>query len=474
LTHKEEIRLVVQAKHIASVDTRTKVALFRHSLVAQLAERKLEHGELTRELRRLAARKHKIPGSLRTSISVASLRRWLRIWKASASLEALKPSLRADYGHSRKIPEEWLKKAIALRQEVPERTATVMVEILSTQEGCPDINAHTLDKVLRRLGMTRQQMRGKAKQIKRWSARCVNDLWQGDATDGIWLPHPTRAEKMIQTTLFVWIDDFSRFLVHAEFFYDERLPRMERTLKLALLKRGIPRRIYTDNGSVYVAGQFQATMAELGIKRIRSRVGQPRGRGKVERVIKTIQRQFYPEAVKAKIKTLTDLNEALWAWIECIYHKRKHRGIDARPVDVWQQGNEHVRSVDAVKLTRAFLWRYERKVSSNGFLSLFSNQYSVDPSWSGHRIELRLDPFDLSNIHVYLDQRPVAKASIVKLKRGAVIEVTPLAPPPAVGPSGISFLDAIRRRHLRQLAAETGEVSFLKALQPQGKEAQHD
>lgn len=445
--------------------TRLEIALFRHSLVADLASTHLEHGDMGRELSKIARRRFRsIPGSKRTRVSIGSLRRWLNSYRRGG-LEALKPGLRSDYGRSRAIPAEWVRKAVALRHDVPSRTARVLVEILSREEGYPGINIHTLDKVLRRLGKTRRQIRKPKERVRRWSAKYVNELWQGDATDGVWLPDPHNPEKKLLTTLFAWIDDVSRLVPHGEFFFDEKLPRMERTLKLAILARGLPSRSYTDNGNVYVAAQYKAALAELGIKPIHSRVRKPRGRGKIERFFQVVQNDFYPEVYKAGIQTLSELNEAFWAWKECIYHERVHSEIGQTPLQAYRAGLADVRSADPVTVARAFLWRFKRKVFANGFLSLHSNSYSVDPSWCGRTIELRCDPFDLSRIDVYQDGRPVARAQVRKLGRSHCLDLEPLVLPPPVEPSGVNFLDALRREYRRKLLAETGEISFRSVLQ---------
>lgn len=185
-----------------------------------------------------------------------------------------------------------------------------------------------------------------------------------------------------------------------------------------------------------------------------------------------MQQDFYPEVYAAGIETLGDLNDALWAWIECVYHERKHSETRQTPLEVYRAQIKKVLPADPTAVARAFLWRFPRKVTRNGFISLFKNVYSVDPAWSGQTIELRCDPFDLSHIDVYRDARPVARAQVRKLSRGHCIDIEPLVPLPAAEPSGISFLDSLRRKHHCQLINETGGVSFREALAaaPENKE----
>jgi transposase InsO family protein len=439
----------------------------------------LEHGELKAELSRLAAHRHDVPGRGKVKFSVATLRRWLTKLR-KGGLEDLKPRQRDDYGKSRAIPEEWVKKAMSLRAEVPSRSARVLVEILERLPGYPGINVHTLDNILRRNDMPRRlRVKPLGKRKKRWSAKHVNHIWQGDATPGIWLPDPRDPSgKRLQTSLYLWIDDVSRLVPFAQFFFDEKLPRMERTLKLALLRRGVPKVCYTDNGHVYRATQFIAALAELGIHPVKSRVYYPQGRGKIERLFGVIQTDLYPELYKAieagSIRFLSELNEALWAWLDRVYHQRVHSETKMTPLQAYHEGLAHVRSADPVKVARAFLWRYTRVVSKNGFISLLGNTYSVDPSWAGRKLELRLDPFDLSDITIYRDARPVAKAKVREMKNSTIagLDIELLKLPTPVEPSGVSFLDVLRREYRQQQAAEMGEISFVDALHPTQSQTQ--
>lgn len=452
-------------------ELRTEIALFRHSLVAPLVSAELERGELTRELRRIARRRHDIPGSKRRRVGLSTLRRWLAAFRRGG-LEALKPGLRSDYGTSRAIPEEWVLRAMALRRDVPSRSTRVLVEMLERLEDYPGLNAHTLDQLLRRRGMPRQPVAARPqRRKKRWTADHVNAVWQGDSTPGIWLPDPRDREgkKKVQTVLILWEDDYSRLVPYAQFFFDEKLPRMERTLKMALLRRGLPKAAYTDRGHVYRALQYRATLAELDIRRIHSRAHYPEGRGKVERIFGVIQADYFPEVYRAFEEgcpqTLAALNESLWAWLERIYHRRVHSETKRTPLDLYQEGLAHVRPADPVKVARAFLWRYRRTVTRNGFLSLLGNTYSVDPAWAGRQLELRLDPFDLSRVDVYQECRPVARAQVRELPRSSVmaLDLEALQPPPTLPPSGVSFLDMLRQEFRRQQDAEMGAVSFRDA-----------
>jgi putative transposase len=266
------------------------------------------------------------------------------------------------------------------------------------------VNAHTLTTHLRKLGKTRRLLAHEPKTFRRFEREHVNSLWQGDALHGPWLPDVERPDRKKRAHLFALIDDYSRFVPYAEFFFDEQLPRLERVLKVAILRRGLPKAIYVDNGQVFHAVQFGAACASLNIKKLHSQPYQPEGRGKIERFFGTVREQFLPEVEAANIPTLDDLNASLWAWLDQVYHARVHTETGQSPFERFTAGPgfEQIQMPDPETLRQAFLWRAKRRVTKTSTIQIQGNTYFVDPAlaWPGALIELRFDPFDLSKLDV--------------------------------------------------------------------------
>ena len=199
-----------------------------------------------------------------------------------------------------------LDRAIELREEQPARTTPTLVDLLkhdpAVQLAHP-LNVHTLTTHLRRRGKTRRLLAQSATAFRRFERDHVNDLWQGDALVGPWLPDPAQPGRKRRAHLFCFIDDHSRLVPYAEFFFEEALPRMERVLKIGILRRGLPKAIYVDNGQVYSATQFGVACATLGIHRIHTAPYSPEGRGKQERFFETLRLQFLPEVEASDITT---------------------------------------------------------------------------------------------------------------------------------------------------------------------------
>jgi putative transposase len=450
-------------------ERRTQIALFRYSLIVALLHRPLERGEITAHLHAVAAQPQQIPFSTRTQVDAETVWRYLARYR-KGGFEALKPQPRADAGHSRRIPEEIIQQVIALREEVPTRSAATLIAILRRGPTFPPdltIAARTLRAILQRRGKSRDQLVAAAKAFRRFERECANALWQGDMLVGPYLPDAERPGKFRRTALFCFIDDHSRLIPYGEFFFEESLPRLERVLKVAILRRGIPERLYVDNGKVYVSTQLAAACATLGIRPIHSAPYAPNTKGKIERFFGTVRSQFLPEVDNARVATLDDLNASFHAWVEVVYHHAVHSETGASPLERFQQSLAQitVRQADPLLLRQAFLWREKRTVTRTATLSLQGNRYGVDPLLAGQQVELRFDPFELAEVEVWQGNHFVAQAQVHKLERARHLALDRIPSPSQETKSDhLDFLAALRAEHQAQLAQELGAISFAQAF----------
>ena len=251
---------------------------------------------------------------------------------------------------------------------------------------------------------------------------------------------------------------------------EETLPRMERVLKVALLRRGVPQAVYVDNGAVYSSLQFKAACATLGIQRIKATPYAPEGKGKQERFWLSLQIQFLPEVEASPLTTLTELNESLWAWLECVYHQRVHSETQQTPLARYTAGLDQVRHADPEIVRRAFLWREKRKVRKDATLSLQGNRYQVEPQFAGRTRELRFDPFDLSQIELWQDGAELGLATVVIQNRQRHLAVEHLAtepPDPPKPKSSLDYLAALRAEYRAQQQRQLGPLQFSQLLLPE-------
>ncbi len=103
-----------------------RIAVFRHALIARLLPKELTLKQRQREIRRIVATEHQIPGSTRTRVAESTLRDWLRDYRAGG-FEALKPKQRIDAGHPRALAPELVERLLQLKESDPDRSIRLVI-----------------------------------------------------------------------------------------------------------------------------------------------------------------------------------------------------------------------------------------------------------------------------------------------------------------------------------------------------------
>jgi len=233
--------------------------------------------------------------------------------------------------------------------------------------------------------------------------------------------------------------------------------------------RGIPRVVYLDNGSAMISKQLLRALAVLGIQLTHSKPRQPAGRGKIERVFRTVREQFLIELAApgalAKIRDLTQLNELFTAWVETVYHRRIHSETGQTPLARFTTTDPPVLPTPAA-LHEAFLWSERRLVAKTATVSLHGNTYEVDAALVGRRVELVFDPFDLTDLQVRYQGRDMGIAIGHQIGRHVHPGAKPEASPDPAPPTGIDYLGLVRDRHTAALGV--APVNYSTLAQPAG------
>lgn len=412
-----------------------------YSLVREAADLRLSTKQRGRLVRALAEREHAGPFGEPVRVSRETIDRWIRDWRRGG-FDALMPNPRRV---SPRTPADVLDLAVALKKEVPARTAAQVAAILRTHSGwAPD--ERTLQRHFARLELTIRPDGTPPRAFGRFEADAPNVRWTGDALHG-----PTvNGRKAI---LFAFIDDHSRLLPGFRWARREDTVRSEAALRIGLAARGIPASIYVDNGSAFVDKQLQRACASPGIRLVHSRPGQPAGRGKIERFFRTVREQFLVEiGTGRELDDMIQLNTLFTAWVETVYHRRVHSETEQTPLDRWSVGDPPILPTPA-QLREAFLWSEWRTVTKTATVNLHGNHYEVDAALVGRKVELVFDPFDLTHIEVRWQHRAMGVAVPHKIGRHVHHKARPddtTPPPPA--PTGIDYLHLIEAQHSTELA----------------------
>ncbi len=201
--------------------------------------------------------------------------------------------------------------------------------------------------------------------------------------------------------LLAFVDDHSRIVPHAEFYLSEGLNSYLDALKHALLKRGLPRKLYLDNGPAFRSKHLEDITASLGIALIHSSPYKPQGRGKIERFFRTVRSQFLSGF---KGKTLHDLNEALDLWLNDIYHQRKHSSTSQSPFERFAAQMHCLRAAPK-DLRDHFRKRTRRKVAKDRTITLNGKLYEVPIPLIGKQVLVLYHEKDPRRVEVFCEQK---------------------------------------------------------------------
>jgi putative transposase len=370
-------------------DRKKQIATFRfgviHDLVGHVA---LEPGEQERLIRDKCDRKWVIPFSDKTRITRSTILRWVKLYKDSGGkLEALANHDRSDTGRSRAIDEETGLALIGLRGELPKATVARLIREMNKRRlVSPGITltVTTVHRFLKANGL----MKGAAPALedrRKFEAELPNDLWQSDCMHGPSVEHEGKKRK---TYLLAFIDDHSRLVPHAEFYLTESLPSYLKALEEALLTRGLPRKIYTDNGSAFRSHHLEHVTASLGIALIHAQPYKPQGKGKIERFFRTVRGDFLSCFTGA---TLADLNQALFFWLSDIYHQRVHSSTGQTPFARFTSRMECLREAPH-NLRDYFRKAARRKVAKDRTVSLDGKIFEAPVPLTGKQVTLLFHP----------------------------------------------------------------------------------
>ena len=365
-------------------EQKQRVAVFRFGIIHEFLDAvRLDHGEQEELLRRKCERRWDIPFSSRSSIGRSTILRWIHQYTESGGkLGSLYPQQRNDQGKTRAFDEETSLALVECRQKMPGLTVPALINIMHNQKLVPagiSLNPSTVYRFFHSHNLMIRE--NSPVDRRKFEAELPNDLWQCDAMHGPLLMSDGKKRK---SYMIAFIDDHSRLIPHGQFYFSEGLSCFMDAFRQALLKRGLPRKLYTDNGSAFRSRQLEYTAAALGIALIHARPYTPQGKGKIERFNKTVQTQFLP---CFKGDTLKEINEAFDLWLSGDYHVRSHSATGQTPFKRFTSRMECLRSAPE-NLMDYFRKRIQRRVNKDRSVVVERRLFEAPVALIGKKVEI--------------------------------------------------------------------------------------
>lgn len=364
-------------------DAKREIATFRFGVISDFIGRKLNRGEKEAILKEKSSARWEIPFSPRSHISRSTILSWVRAYeKGGRRLENLYPDERKDKGTSRVMDEEAIAALINLKKDRMGVSLPVLLKEARSKGILPPrymVSYATIYRIFKRHGLS--DTGHPYPDRRRFESELPNDMWQSDCLHGPRVLHDGRMKK---TYLFAFIDDMSRLVPHGEFYLNERIECYIDALVKALSRRGLPRKLYVDNGPAFSTQLLRHAMASLGIALIHSKPYQPEGRGKIERFFRSVRTQFLstiPDGL-----SLEEMNKRLKSWID-EYHLREHGSTKEAPLSRYAKHLHCVREAPRDLLDH-FRKRVTRKVDKDRTVSLNGRLYEAPVAMIGLSVTL--------------------------------------------------------------------------------------
>ena len=401
------------------------MALFRFSLIAPVVAGTFPQATKMDYYREACEKEHRLPSGKKVRLSPLTLKKWYWLY-TDGGLEALLPKTRSDQGKPRVLSRDACEQILAYKKQFPHITGKKTYELL-IRDGYLKKEEASLDSVyryLRAAGLERGGM--PPQECLAFEFEHANDCWQADTTFG---PVIAEGRKHRQTYLIVFIDDASRLIVHGEFFFEDNAANMQKAFRKAVLKFGVPRRLFVDNGSSYRNHQLDWICAGLGIEKIHSRPYHPQGKAKCERSHRTEKDRWMHCTDWNGFHSLEDVNASYRRFLDTEYNNSIHSSLGMSPRERYLKDFDSLRFVEESVVEESFLHRATRKVTPTATVSLFNVVYEVPQQYIGRTIHLRYRPEDMSEIYIYEGEggkrlhtaEPVRKLDNAKRKRRANI-----------------------------------------------------
>lgn len=235
-------------------------------------------------------------------ISKQTLSRWIRDYRrfGEKGLENRKPG-------AKEIQMNPIFEAIILQEWKERKRSSHKLWIDMKTKGY-NVAERQIQKIYKKHGL-KMNKRSRPSQIKfvKYEWPLPNMLWHMD-----WTICPFTGFQ-----LFAIIDDYSRYIIHAEYFTNASTENTVLAFARAIKQHGRPDAVLTDNGTQFnIHGLFEEFCKGNEIKHILGRIHHPQTNGKIERWFGTYKQEF------------KEGEDTLNSFVKYYNERRLHQGIN--------------------------------------------------------------------------------------------------------------------------------------------------
>jgi putative transposase len=411
---------------------RDRWARLRFAIIGPLLAAPPAKGELQNTLRALSHRTWKHPTTGRAiKFGKSTLERWFYAARGASQdpVAVLKTRIRSDAGRHRVVSSRLIEAVHAQYRDHPSWSVQLHYDNLVALLGKEDVPSYaTVRRYFAAQGLRKTPRRSRSKENKQFTRRekrsfeaeHCNALWHLDYHFGS--RNVLTPRGWVKPVALCVIDDRSRLATHVQWYFEEDVRSLVHGFSQALMRRGLPRALLTDNGGAMLAEEFRNGLHALGILHDTTLPYAAYQNGKQERLWATLEGRLVAMLENVKDLSLELLNRATHAWVELDYHHTRHSEMECSPLERYRAGPDVGRQCPAPEvLRRAFRAEVSRVQRwSDGTVSLKGQRFEV-PSRFAHlkRLQLRYARWDLSSVDLVDPRSGALLSTLYPLDRAA-------------------------------------------------------
>ena len=391
---------------------KNKIALFRYGLISSLVNNTYQEKSMEEYYRKIASGTYELNGKT-IKIRPSTIKTWYINYK-KFGYDGLIPKTRTDLNTSRKLTLEAQQKIIDYKKSFPHISGTLIYQKL-IEDGYINQSIVSKSTVLKFIRDNYLLFGDDGKVDRRaFEMEFANDMWDADTSHG---PILTINNKKIKTYLIALIDDASRLITSAKFYYEDNAINFQNTFKEGLKKYGIPKRIFLDNGKTYKNEQLSIICASCGMALIYTKPYSPQSKAKIERWFHTMKETWMRGIIWNDIKDIDELNDMLNDFVN-EYNNKVHSSLTNNEVNIspkerWFKDQDKIRKIDNNQIDENFLHTAYPTIRSDSVAHINKIEYEVPTKYIGKKITVKYDFQDRTKAWIYDNGKKIEAIHIV-------------------------------------------------------------
>ena len=392
---------------------KNEIALFRYGLIAPVITNTFEENSQLEYFKKVASKKYIVNGH-EERYSWKTIKKWYIQYKKEG-YDGLINKTRSDCHSSRKLNDDTIQRIKELKKEYPHISGTLIYNKLS-DEGFINPNDICLGTILKFI-RDNKTLFNETEGIDRraFVMEHANDCWQADTSHG---PYLTINGKKTLTYLIAIIDDASRLIVGAKFYFNDNSINLQDIFKSSVKKYGVPKKLFVDNGKTYKNDQFNIICASLGLVLIHARPYSGASKGKIERFFHTMKETWMRGLNWNDIKSIDELNDLLNDFIanynNSVHSSLKNElGENITPNSRWFKDAHLIKKLDNNFIDIAFLHTAYPTIRSDAIANIKTHEFEVPMKYIGKKITVKFNPLNYDTAWIYENNKLIENIHLV-------------------------------------------------------------